>query len=194
MTFAQAGLALGRGTILAEFERKGRAAGGLAFDGKEARILSLLTAAYREPLAGGVIEKIRHAGEYWRAGDKALAQIHLAFPGLPKIDEVDAPPLPRRDCARKRRQPKRFDKGLGVSARGAGHRKIQSRSAACASRERSRERGMDHRGRGKWRECLAAQAPNHHVRRQSTQYRGGSTIRAGVSNSGHKSEDDDKNP
>jgi hypothetical protein len=67
MTFTQAGLALGRGTILAEFERKGRAAGGLALDREEARLLSLLTAAYREPLAGGVTEKIRRAGKRrWR--------------------------------------------------------------------------------------------------------------------------------
>ena len=90
MTFTQAGLALGRGTILAEFGREGRAAGGLALDGTEARLLSLLTAAYREPVAGGVIEKIRRAGEIWRAGEKALAQIHLAFLGLSKIDETDA--------------------------------------------------------------------------------------------------------
>jgi hypothetical protein len=90
MTFTQAGLALGRGTILAKFEREGRAAGGLALDDTEARLLSLLTAAYREPLGGGVIEKIRRAGEIWGAGEKALAQIHLAFMGLPKIDETDA--------------------------------------------------------------------------------------------------------
>jgi len=90
MTFAQAGLALGRGTLLSEFEKKGRAAAGLALDGNEARLLSLLTAAYRQPLAGGVIEKIRRAGELWCAGEKALAQIHLAFLGLPKIDEADA--------------------------------------------------------------------------------------------------------
>ena len=89
MTFTQAGLVLGRGTLLAEFEKKGPAH-GLAFDGKEARIFSLLTAAYREPLAGGAIEKICRAGEFWHAGEKALAQIHLAFMGLPKIDEADA--------------------------------------------------------------------------------------------------------
>ena len=90
MTFTQAGLALGRGTLLAEFEKKGRVAGGLALDCSEVRLLSLLTAAYCEPLAGGVIEKIRRAGEFWCAGEKALAQIHLAFLGLPKIDETDA--------------------------------------------------------------------------------------------------------
>ena len=90
MTFTEAGLALGCGTLLSEFEKKGRVADGLALDGNEARLLSLLTAAYRQPLAGGVIEKIRRAGETWRSGDKALAQIHLAFLGLPKIGEADA--------------------------------------------------------------------------------------------------------
>jgi hypothetical protein len=73
MTFTQAGLVLGRGTLLADFEKEGRAAGGPALDGEEARLFSLLTAAYRQPLAGGVIEKIRRAGEFWRAGEKALA-------------------------------------------------------------------------------------------------------------------------
>jgi hypothetical protein len=90
MTFTQAGLVLGRGTLLAEFEKKGRAAGGLDFDGNEARILSLLTAAFAAPVAPNIVEKIRRAGEIWRATDKALAQIHLAFMGLPKIDEADA--------------------------------------------------------------------------------------------------------
>ncbi|MGB6175647.1 MAG: hypothetical protein WBF43_04760, partial [Methylocella sp.] len=131
MTFTQAGVVLGRGTLLAEFEKKGRAARGLAFDGEEARLLSLMTAAFAAPVAPHVVEKIRRAGELWRAGEKALAQIHLAFLGLPKIDETDAYRLySRRDCPRKRRQPRRFDKGLGVSPRGAGHRKIQPRSAA----------------------------------------------------------------
>lgn len=90
MTFTQAGLVLGRGTLLAEFGKEGLASRGLAFDGEEARVLSLLTAVYGKPLAGGVIEKIRRAGEYWCAGDKALAQIHLPFLGLPKVDETDA--------------------------------------------------------------------------------------------------------
>jgi hypothetical protein len=90
MTFTEAGVVLGRGSILAEFEKKGRAAGGLALDGNEARLLSLLTAAFAAPVAPNIVEKIRRAGEYWRAGEKALAQIHLALLGLPKIDEADA--------------------------------------------------------------------------------------------------------
>ncbi|MGH6810893.1 MAG: hypothetical protein ACREDM_00635 [Methylocella sp.] len=89
LTFTQAGLVLGRGTLLAEFEKK-RLARGLALDGDEARVLSLLTAAHDKPVAEGVVEKIRRAAEFWCAGEKALAQIHLAFTGLPKIDEADA--------------------------------------------------------------------------------------------------------
>jgi hypothetical protein len=91
MTFTQAGLVLGRSTLLAEFGKEGLAARGLAFDGKEARLLSLLTAAFAAPVAPNIVEKIRRAGEFWRAGDKALAQIHLASSlGLPKVEETDA--------------------------------------------------------------------------------------------------------
>ena len=81
---------LGRGTLLAEFEKERRAARTLALDGNEARLLSLLTAALGRPIAEGVIAKIRRTGELWCAGEKTLAQIHLAFIGLPKIDEADA--------------------------------------------------------------------------------------------------------
>ncbi|MGH6835761.1 MAG: bacterial transcriptional activator domain-containing protein [Methylocella sp.] len=89
LTFTQAGLALGRGTLLAAFEKE-RLARGLALEGNEARLFSLLTAAHGKPAAGGVIAKLRRAGEFWCAGEKALAQIHLAFIGLPRIDEADA--------------------------------------------------------------------------------------------------------
>jgi hypothetical protein len=141
MTFTEAGVVPGRGTILAEFEKKSRAR-GLAFDGEDARLLSLLTATFATPVAPHVVEKIRRAGEYWCADEKAPAQIHLAFLGLPKIDEVDAYPLFLAGTA--------LEKGVSPSefARGAGHRKIQSRSAARSSRERPRERAMDFGGEG----------------------------------------------
>jgi hypothetical protein len=95
MTFTQAGLVLGRGTLLADFANDGRGKGWretshLSLAGHEARVLSLLTAAYGTPFAEGVIEKIRRAAEFWCDGEKTLAQIHLAFIGLPKIDEADA--------------------------------------------------------------------------------------------------------
>jgi hypothetical protein len=49
-----------------------------------------LTATFAATVAPHVVEKIRRAGEIWSSGEKALAQIHLAFLGLPKIDEADA--------------------------------------------------------------------------------------------------------
>ncbi|HEY4846949.1 MAG TPA: hypothetical protein VIH87_03930 [Methylocella sp.] len=64
MTFTHSGLVLGRGTILAEFGKEGLAARGLAFDGEEARLLSLLTATFAAPVAPNIVEKIRRAGEY----------------------------------------------------------------------------------------------------------------------------------
>lgn len=78
--------------------------------------LSLLTAAYREPLAGGVIEKIRRAGEYWRTGEKALAQIRLAFMGLPEVDETNAYRLSLAEIAlEKGVSPSDLMKALGFS-------------------------------------------------------------------------------
>jgi hypothetical protein len=67
LTFTQAGLVLGRGTLLADFDKE-RLADGLAVEGNEARVLSILTAAYDKPIAEGVIAKIRRAGEFWCAG------------------------------------------------------------------------------------------------------------------------------
>ncbi|MGA7384778.1 MAG: hypothetical protein WBW81_08855 [Methylocella sp.] len=49
-----------------------------------------MTAAFAAPVAPNIVEKTRRAGEFWRAGEKALAQIYFAFLGLPKIDETGA--------------------------------------------------------------------------------------------------------
>ncbi|PZR86657.1 MAG: hypothetical protein DLM68_09455 [Hyphomicrobiales bacterium] len=69
MTFTQAGLALGRGTLLAAFPKDGggkgrRGTSHLSLDGRDARVVSLLTAAYDKPVAEGVVEKIRRAAEF----------------------------------------------------------------------------------------------------------------------------------
>ncbi|MGH6847984.1 MAG: hypothetical protein ACREC0_11270 [Methylocella sp.] len=95
LTFTKTGLVLGRGTFLAGFAKDGwgkgwRGTSHLSLDGHEARVLSLLTAAHGKPVAGGVVEKLRRAREFWCADEKTLAQIHLAFIGLPKIDEMGA--------------------------------------------------------------------------------------------------------
>jgi hypothetical protein len=57
-------------------------------------------------MAEGVIA-IRRAGEFWCYGEKALAQLHLAFIGLPKIGQADAYRLFLAGVA--------LEKGLGPS-------------------------------------------------------------------------------
>jgi hypothetical protein len=95
MTFTAAGLALGRGTLLAAFAKdkpkKGRQPAGQVFrDGDEARALSLLAAAYGRPLAESGIQIIRLAGRSYRSGQKMLARFYLSLIGLPGIGEMAA--------------------------------------------------------------------------------------------------------
>ncbi len=90
MTFANAGLLLGRGTLLAAFGKYARGAASDPINGNEARIVALLTGTFGRPLAGGVIAKMRRACAIWLGGDKGLAQIHLALTGLPRVGEWDA--------------------------------------------------------------------------------------------------------
>jgi hypothetical protein len=82
MTFTQAGLVLGRGTLLAEFGKEGLAAGSLAFDSEEARILSLLTATFAVPVAPHVVEKIRRAGGVLARGRKSIGANPSCLDGL----------------------------------------------------------------------------------------------------------------
>jgi hypothetical protein len=37
----------------------------------------------------GIVKNIENASEQWRRGDKALAHIHLAFTGLPKLESAN---------------------------------------------------------------------------------------------------------
>lgn len=87
MIFTEAGLVLGRGTVLAAIEVD-RGGDPVALD--EPRILALLTGAFGRPVSGGVIKKIVRAISLWRAGDKGLAQIYLALTGLSRIGDWDA--------------------------------------------------------------------------------------------------------
>jgi hypothetical protein len=95
MTFTAAGLALGRGTLLAAFAKdkpkKGQQPAGQVFrDGDEARALSLLAAAYGKPLAESGVQIIRLAGRSYRSGQKMLARFYLSLIGLPGIGEMAA--------------------------------------------------------------------------------------------------------
>ncbi len=113
MTFLEGGLVLGRGTLLASFAKdarnEGRQGARPLFPGShEARILSLSAAAYGKPIDERVIEKISRACEFWCAGQKTLAQLHLALIGLPTVDGTGAYRLFLAGKA--------LDKGLNPSA------------------------------------------------------------------------------
>jgi len=78
-TLTDTGLMLGRETILARTAHGAIDAAGVSVDSDEARVLAVLAAAYRRPVANHAIAKMRRASELWHEGEKALAQFHLAF-------------------------------------------------------------------------------------------------------------------
>ena len=83
---ADHGLELGAMTVLARRTRDRWGATDLALGGREARILALLAVAYWRPVSPSVIGDLRRAAKATARGDTALAAIHLAHSGLPKID------------------------------------------------------------------------------------------------------------
>lgn len=89
MRFADEGLVLGRGTLVAAFAALEPAAGD-PIEGNERRIAALLTATFARPIEGDVVETMRRACALWRAGDKGLAQLYLALTGLPRIGDWSA--------------------------------------------------------------------------------------------------------
>ena len=89
-TLTDTGLMLGRETILARTAHGAIDAAGVSVDSDEARVLAVLAAAYRRPVANHAIAKMRRASELWHEGEKALAQFHLAFIDLPDADEDTA--------------------------------------------------------------------------------------------------------
>jgi hypothetical protein len=82
------GLILGRGAVLAR--PAGGATSRLAIEGEEERMVALLSAAIDKNISARALGNLRRASEQWALGDKCLAHIHLAFAGLPKIDDEGA--------------------------------------------------------------------------------------------------------
>ncbi len=56
-------------------------------EGQEARVLTLLCAAYGRPIAPSVLGNIKRATKSWSEGDDCLAYVHLAHAGLPEPKE-----------------------------------------------------------------------------------------------------------
>lgn len=86
-----AGLVFGAGTVLARMTQGRCGAPVLALDEDRQRIFTLLAAAYGRAVSHDVFRHIEGASEQWRRGDKALANIRLAFARLPRLnDKTDA--------------------------------------------------------------------------------------------------------
>jgi hypothetical protein len=81
-----AGLVFGAGTVLARMTRDRESAPVLALDKDRQRIFALLATAYGRTISSDVFRHIEGASDQWRKGDKALANIRLAYAHLPRLN------------------------------------------------------------------------------------------------------------
>jgi hypothetical protein len=84
-----AGLVLGAGTVLARMARDPFGSPILGLEEDCDRLLALLAAAYGRPASPDVLRHVEGASSYWRRGEKALANIRLAFAQLPSLEDRD---------------------------------------------------------------------------------------------------------
>ena len=59
----------------------------LDLDADRQSIFALLAVAYGQTVSPDVFRHIEGASKQWRRGDTALANIRLAFAGLPRLEE-----------------------------------------------------------------------------------------------------------
>ena len=83
------GLVLSAGTVLARMNRDPSGAQVLAFDEDRPRLSALLAAAYCRSPPLDLPAHLESAARFWKNGDKALANIRLAFARLPRLDDRD---------------------------------------------------------------------------------------------------------
>ena len=74
------GFLLGAGTLLA----------GLALDGEEARILTVLSAAFACAVSPQILDILGKAIALWKGAEKFRAQLHLTYARLPPLTEEQA--------------------------------------------------------------------------------------------------------
>ena len=85
------GLVLGAGTVLARMYRNNSGAQVLAFDENQPRLFALLATAHGRSPPSDLLTHLESAARFWTRGDKALANIRLAFARLPRLeDRADA--------------------------------------------------------------------------------------------------------
>ena len=79
------GLVVGAGTILARMSSD--SLGALDLEEGEDRLGALLAAAHGRPMSPDLPRHLGEAFAHWRRGQKALANIRLAFAGIPRLDD-----------------------------------------------------------------------------------------------------------
>jgi hypothetical protein len=86
MSLERDALVLGANTVLAKRDRDG----ALAINGKEEKLLTLLSVAHGRPIDASILKSLRRASDCAKAGDACLASMHVAL-ALPALrDPVDA--------------------------------------------------------------------------------------------------------
>jgi hypothetical protein len=76
---------LGADTILVRMGETRSGAKALAVEADRERLLTLLGVSYGDQVPPRIVKNVENASEQWRRGEKALAHIHLAFTGLPRL-------------------------------------------------------------------------------------------------------------
>lgn len=84
LKFATDGLVLGAGTVVLAADGMRRLQ---SMQGRESRVLALLSAACGKAVLPSVIGNIKRAAKAWSEGDDCLAYIHLAHARLPTPDD-----------------------------------------------------------------------------------------------------------
>lgn len=82
------GLVFGAGTVLARMKSEPSGARVLALDEDLPRLSVLLAAAYGRFPPPDLPVHLKSAAPFWKRGDKALANIRLAFARLPRLDDA----------------------------------------------------------------------------------------------------------
>jgi hypothetical protein len=85
------GLVLGAGTILARMTRDSLGEPAFDLEQDEDRLYALLAATHGRPMSPDLSRHLGEAFAHWRRGEKALANIRLAFAQIPRLgDRSDA--------------------------------------------------------------------------------------------------------
>lgn len=89
MTFTENGLVLGAGTVLAKADLGRFDRPETPLNEAEVRMVALLAAAYGATVSRSALDHIWRASDQWGCGETCLASIHLAYTGLPKLEDPE---------------------------------------------------------------------------------------------------------